>query len=168
MIAGWFRFPLWAVIMLVRGVLILAGALFLVPISLVGNGKYHTSSLLVFWGDVETIPDWYYKYKGSDSRWVRYKWMAWRNPTQGLQKFFQQPIPEKKPNPDEIVRNNFAKEAKRWMEHGIYWEYWKLWRLEKPLFGKWPYWEFRIGWKFVDERDGRDTFSPTIQNGPRK
>lgn len=154
--------------MLVRGVLHFVGAVFCVPLGLVADGKYHTPWLWRFWGTSENIPEWYFKRNGSDSRWVRYKWMAWRNPTEGFAKIFPQPIPEKKPNPDEIVRNGFAPSATRWMEHGIYWEYWKLWRLKKPLFGKWPYWEIRIGWIFADERDGIDKFVPSIQNGPRR
>ena len=162
------KYLYWAAVMLVRGALIFVGAVFCVPLGLVADGKYHTPRLWSFWGKSEEIPEWYFREKGSDSRWVRYKWMAWRNPTQGFQKFFSQPIPEVKPNPDQIVRGGEAPSAARKMEHGIYWEYWKLWRLKKPLFGKWPYWEIRIGWKFVDEKDGRDTFSPTIQNGPRR
>jgi hypothetical protein len=52
------------------------------------------------------------------------------------------------------------KKASRYTEEGPYVEYWSLKNL-----GYGRYWEFRIGWKFVD---GDDTFWPTLQVGPKK
>lgn len=110
---------------------------------------------------------------GADpSWWEYYVEMAWRNPTNGLKYWWIQPIPEVKPNPDFIVRTEFEKSAHRWMQHGIYWEYWYMrridWHVPKwvPKFGGKHYivFEFRIGWKFVD---GNEEFFPTFQLGPR-
>ncbi len=94
--------------------------------------------------------------------WERYVENCWRNPTPYLRGIFKQPIPEVKPNPDDKARLPGWPEgvaAIRKMEEGPYIEYWSL--------QKWRdrYWEFRIGWKFVD---GDDTFWPTLQFGPRK
>lgn len=92
--------------------------------------------------------------------WDLYVENSWRNPTPYLRGVFKQPIPEVKPNPDDLVRNDvWVSNADRTMVSGPYIEYWSLsnWRDR--------YWEFRIGWKFVD---GEETFWPTLQLGPRK
>jgi hypothetical protein len=86
-----------------------------------------------------------------------------RNPTPYLRGVFKQPIPEVKPNPDALVRapNGMKAEATRTMVSGPYIEYWKLSRRDASVFyQEHPYWEFRIGWKFVD---GEETFYPTFQ-----
>ena len=86
-----------------------------------------------------------------------------RNPTPYLRGIFKQPIPEVHPNPDNLVRANGVHWAStRIMVAGPYIEYWLLSRRDNK---KHPYWETRIGWKFVD---GDDTFWPTLQFGPRK
>ena len=158
---------LWFLLMVFRFALIIIGAVFAVPLGLVGDGKNRTPKMWQFWGRSQDIPDWYYRDKGSTSRWVQYQWMALRNPTQGFQKWFSQPVPELQPNPDRLVRSDGHDKAVRFMEHGIYWEWWRLSKINKgPWKGR--YFEIRIGWKFVDERDGRDTFSPTIQFGPKR
>lgn len=99
--------------------------------------------------------------------WERYLENSWRNPTPYLRDKFTQPIPEKKPNPDQLVRSNrpaAPKKAVRVMEHGLFIEYWSLSRIES---GRWKgrYWEFRIGWKFVD---AEPIFWPTLQVGPKR
>lgn len=98
------------------------------------------------------------------SLWDRYLENSWRNPTPYLRSKFTQPIPEVKPNPDDLVRSRKQAKAKRLMESGPFIEYWSLSRITRgPWTGR--YWEFRIGWKFVD---GDDTFWPTLQVGPKK
>lgn len=99
-------------------------------------------------------------------KWSKFWWMGIRNPVEGLDSTVQQPIPERKPNPDELVRGRMAytKKAIRFMQHGFYWEYWSLSKIESGPF-KDKYWEFRIGWKFVD---GNSDFVPTFQLGPKK
>jgi len=121
-------------------------------ISLVADGQHHTPRMWKMWADAAATPAAY-----STSRWRKYVWWAWRNPTRGLKGVFKQPIPEVQPNPDNLVRPSMSrhKYASRWMSHGIYWEYWYLRKLEP---GK--YFEFRFGWKFVD---GNDEFFPTLQ-----
>ena len=91
--------------------------------------------------------------------WERYVENSWRNPTPYLRSIFKQPIPEYQPNPDFTVRTGLVDKDSRLMVHGPYIEYWSLrvWRDR--------YWEFRIGWKFVD---GEETFWPTLQAGPRR
>lgn len=98
------------------------------------------------------------------SLWERYLENCWRNPTPYLRDKFKQPIPEIKPNPDDLVRSGKQHKAVRKMQSGIFVEYWSLSRITS---GRWKdrYWEFRIGWKFVD---GDDTFWPTFQVGPKK
>lgn len=100
----------------------------------------------------------------SATKWSKFWWMAIRNPVEGLDSILTQPIPERMPNPDETVRNGYTMKAVRKMQSGIFWEYWSLSRIES---GRWKgrYWEFRIGWKFVD---GNKDFVPTIQFGPKK
>lgn len=85
-----------------------------------------------------------------------------RNPTPYLRGVFKQPIPEEHPNPDRLVRTEKHEYAERTMVSGPYIEYWRVEMRDK---GSRPYWEFRVGWKFVD---GDDTFWPTFQRGPRK
>lgn len=92
--------------------------------------------------------------------WERYIENSWRNPTPYLRNRFKQPIPEVTPNPDHIVRQTHKRKFTRTMAHGPYIEYWSLSKLNYKR-----YWEFRIGWKFVD---GDDTFWPTLQLGPKK
>lgn len=100
-------------------------------------------------------------------RFAKFWWMAIRNPVEGLDHRIKQPIREARPNPDELVRNgemhNGAlvkhESATRFMQEGVFWEYWYLKRR-----GKDKYFEFRIGWKFVD---GNQDFVPTIQLGIR-
>ena len=99
------------------------------------------------------------------SIWKSYVEMAWRNPTNGMSGWFKQPIPENKPNPDEIVRNVGSLAADRWMQSGLYWEYWYLRRIDWKIGSKQYRWfEIRFGWKFVD---GNTEFFPTLQFGPR-
>lgn len=90
----------------------------------------------------------------------RYVEHAFRNPTPYLRGLLKQPVPETQPNPDFTVRSGLVKKDTRRMEHGIFWEYWSLSAMKN---GK--YWEFRIGWKFVD---GNDAFYPTLQLGPKR
>jgi hypothetical protein len=90
----------------------------------------------------------------------RYWENSWRNPTPYLRSVFRQPEPEVKPNPDLIVRTGIKRKASRLMESGLYIEYWSLSAMDNGKF-----WEFRIGWKFVD---GEDTFWPTLQLGPKR
>ena len=87
----------------------------------------------------------------------RYWENCWRNPTPYLRGIFKQPIPEEHPNPDKRVRTMGDPVATRVMVSGPYIEYWKL---SKRYNKKHPYFETRIGWKFVD---GDDTFWPTLQ-----
>lgn len=92
----------------------------------------------------------------NDDRFRCFWWMAIRNPTLGLAGVFRQPVPEVKPNPDNIVRDpNGPVSASRFMHHGWYAEFWYLRRIKSDEF-----FEFRIGWKFVD---GNDEFFPTFQ-----
>ena len=148
------KYLIWIAAFALRAVLIVAGW-FLVPISVI-NGR--TPYLLRWFGDVKVLPPpWH-----GTSKWKQYTWYAWRNPTNGLKAKLRQPIPENKPNPDNIVRGPFPKKsASRFMVHGIFWEYWYLRTID---IGKYKFFEFRIGWKFVD---GNDEFFPTIQLGPR-
>ena len=69
---------------------------------------------------------------------------------------FKQPAPETKPNPDDKVRSPhpIVVSAHRYTRHGLFVEYWYLRRVGEKFF------EFRIGWKFVD---GNDEFFPTFQ-----
>lgn len=148
---------LWVVAGSLRAVLIVLGWLF-VPISLLGGGERQTPKMWRMWADAESTPAAY-----ATSRWLKYVWWAWRNPTPGLIERWQQPIPEVKPNPDNNVRDIgwFGGADTRWMQHGIYWEYWYL----RPIrVGKYLFFEFRVGWKFVD---GNNEFFPTFQLGPR-
>ena len=132
------RWIFWAVCFVLRAVLIIIGV-FLPPL------WYETT-----------------RTKGLNT-WELYKENSWRNPTPYLRGIFKQPIPEVHPNPDNLVRANGVHWAStRIMVSGPYIEYWKLSRRDNK---KRPYWEFRIGWKFVD---GDDTFWPTLQFGPRK
>lgn len=139
----------------------------LIPFLLIADGKYRTPRLYKWWCDAENTPAAYTK-----NRWTMYKWWA-RNPTPGLIGLIKQPIPEKRPNPDEIVRESILHEsAHRFMHSGWFWEYWYLrtmdWKVPSwsPFFkGKHYRWfEVRIGWKFVD---GNEEFFPTFQVGPR-
>lgn len=96
--------------------------------------------------------------------WELYLENCWRNPTPYLRNKFTQPVAEHRPNPDELVRGGHQQKATRLMESGRYIEYWSLSRIRSgPWAGR--YWEFRIGWKFVDSDD---TFWPTLQVGPKK
>ncbi len=106
------------------------------------------------------------------SLWKSYVEMAFRNPTNGMAGWFEQPVPEFRPNPDFLVRFGHKASASRWTKEGIYWEYWYLRSIDfhmpswVPLFGgkHYKWFEFRIGWKFVD---GNLEFFPTFQLGPR-
>lgn len=96
--------------------------------------------------------------------WERYLENSWRNPTPYLRSMFKQPILEVRPNPDKLVRSGSQAKATRLMESGPFIEYWSLGIIRSgPWAGR--YWEFRIGWKFVDSEE---TFWPTIQLGPKK
>ena len=147
--------PLWALAFLLRFVFMVIGVFF-VPLTLVADGQYRTPPLWrpVF-GNVADAP-WHY-HRGSV--WKKYVWMAWRNPVEGLDSLLTQPIPEVMPNPDVIVRLGTSSSASRWMTSGIFWEYWYLAAVGERYF------EFRIGWKFVD---GNYDFVPTIQLGIKK
>lgn len=129
------RWIFWLVAFLLRAVLIVIGWVF--PIHM----GYETTRTLGM------------------NPWEMYVENCWRNPTPYLRGVFQQPSPEEKPNPDDRVRTQGLKKASRLTIDGWYIEYWSL--------SKWRdrYWEFRIGWKFVD---GDETFWPTLQLGPRK
>jgi len=139
----------WVPIALIRVALIIIGWL-VIPLSLVADGAKRTPTIWKFWADAVATPAYY-----STSRWGKYWWWGFRNPTPGLKNVFKQPIPEVHPNPDRIVRDRRGPDsAHRWMSHGIYWEYWYLREVGDRYF------EFRIGWKFVD---GNDEFFPTLQ-----
>lgn len=131
---------------------------FFVAFSLVGDGQHTTSKMWRMWANVQHTPAEY-----ATSRWKKYVWWAWRNPTPGWIGKWEQPILETRPNPDKIVRDDdwTGDGASRWMQSGLYWEYWYLRRIN---VGKYRFFEFRIGWKFVD---GNDEFFPTLQFGPR-
>jgi hypothetical protein len=132
---------------------------FVVAISLIGDGKYHTWKMWKLWADAAATPAAY-----STSRWKMYVWWAWRNPTPGWIGKWKQPMLEGRPNPDELVRTTNIS-ASRWMlyeaRYFVYWEYWYMRRFNH---GKYNWFEFRIGWKFVD---GNEEFFPTFQLGPR-
>lgn len=167
----------WMAFAFVRLLLILFGGFIAVPIGLATaalnkkfftKGRYKTVPFFSWWGAAEDLSD---KFKDANL-WELYWEMAWRNPTRGLRGKFKQPVPEVVPNPDHLVRGGKQSRAVRKMEAGFYWEYWSLskidenhWaaKLSKKLIGR--YWEFRVGWKFVD---GNDSFYPTFQIGPKK
>lgn len=150
-------FPLWLLVALVRVVLWVIGW-FAVALSLVGDGAKRTPKMWQMWADAANTPAAY-----ATSIWKKYVWWAWRNPTPGWIGKWKQPIPEVRPNPDSIVRDDnwVGNGTSRWMQHGYYWEYWYLRRIS---IGKYRFFEFRIGWKFVD---GNEEFFPTLQFGPR-
>ena len=144
---------LWLPAMAVRLVFVLIGLVF-IPITFLGDGSKRTPPLWRhIWGNVEDVPQWWIDRK-SDSLFWKWWWMAVRNPTQGLAGLIKQPIPEPRPNPDEVVRKGFAKSSSRWLRSGIFSEYWYLRKVGKQYF------EFRIGWNFVDGNDG---FLPSLQ-----
>ena len=151
------RFLYFALMMFARFGLIVIGWFF-VPFTLVADGQYNTPPLWrhVF-GNIADAPYSYHK----GNVWKKYVWMAWRNPTNGLKGKFKQPVPEKHPNPDYIIRHRPVRSTSRTMVSGPYWEYWYM---RKINWGKYQWFEFRIGWKFVD---GNDEFFPTFQLGPR-
>lgn len=148
------RIPVWIAASLIRLFFIVVGWV-LWPLLLLADGKNSTPRLYRWFGNAADVPASHNK-----NRWTKYVWLAWRNPVEGLDGLLTQPIPEELPNPDGIVRLTHKRSYSRWMEHGIFWEYWSL---RKMSNGK--YWEFRIGWKFVD---GNEDFVPTFQIGPRK
>jgi hypothetical protein len=143
---------LWIPAWIIRLVLILIG-LPAVLLGLVADGANRTPKMWRLWGNSEDIPKWWTDDKG-DSRWSKWWWMAIRNPTQGFNKLFKQPILEPRPNPDNLVYSGEQKSAYRWLRHGIYSEFWYLRAIGAKKF------EFRIGWKFADGTPG---FVPTIQ-----
>ena len=103
----------------------------------------------------------------SKDRWAKFWWFAIRNPTPGWIGLWKQPMPEGRPNPDQIVRTpSYRKRsASRWMLYEArYFMYWEYWYLRRISWGKYKFFEIRIGWKFVD---GNEEFFPTIQFGPR-
>jgi len=145
---------------IIRLALVIVGWFF-VPLMLLSDGFHRTSGLWTpIWGDAAEVPASY-----SKSRWTKYVWMAWRNPTNGMKHWWEQPIPEVQPNPDRLIRGYpgaiAEKSASRFMASDLFWEYWWMRRIS---WGKYRYFEFRIGWKFVD---GNEEFFPTIQLGPR-
>ena len=144
---------LWLPAMLLRFALMLVG-LVGVAFSLVADGAKRTPGIWRWCANVEAVPAAY-----TTSRWKKYYWMAIRNPLEGLDRLLKQPIPEIHPNPDTLVRSHKQTKATRFMRHGIFWEYWSLSAMKNGKF-----WEFRIGWKFVD---GNEDFVPTFQLGPR-
>ena len=147
--------PIWLFAMLLRFALMVVGVFF-IPLTLLADGARATPRLWrpVF-GNVEDAP---VEYRAS--RWKSYVWMAWRNPVEGLDKTFKQPIPEAHPNPDGNVRGGDMSSDSRFMQSGIFWEYWYL----KAVKGG-KFFEFRIGWKFVD---GNEDFVPTVQIGIKR
>jgi hypothetical protein len=90
----------------------------------------------------------------SKDRWTKFWWFAIRNPTHGLTKYFEQPIKEPRPNPDDLVYGGKQKSASRWLRHEWFSEFWYLRAVGKKKF------EFRIGWKYADGTPG---FTPTVQ-----
>lgn len=150
---------LWALAFLVRAVFIVLGWVF-VPVSLIGDGQYVTPKMWRWWfGNVADIPA-----AARESRWKSYVEMAWRNPTTGLDDLFDQPMLEVRPNPDQVVRSGADVSDSRFMQSDYFWEYWYLRAIKNgPFRGR--FFEFRIGWKFVD---GNEDFTPTIQFGPKK
>ena len=150
---GW-----WFLVALIRAGLWLIG-LVAVFFSVLGDGVRHTPKIWRMWANANFEDDLKW------SRWEAYKEWAFRNPTPGWIGRWDQPVPEVRPNPDHLVRIDGLPKAKRWMENGIYWEYWTLRKIDWTFRGKHYQWfEFRIGWKFVD---GNDEFFPTLQWGPR-
>lgn len=154
------RFLFFFAFMVLRIPLIVIGWFF-IPLTLIADGQYNTAPLWRHvYGNVADIMYTYHK----GSFWKKYVWMAWRNPTNGLKGMFTQPVPEVHPNPDHKIRNGYLR-ASRTMESGPYWEYWWMrtidWKIRDTHY---KYFEFRIGWKFVD---GNNEFFPTIQLGPR-
>ena len=148
--------PIWILAFVLRFVLMVVGV-FLVPFTLLADGARNTPRLYRWLGNSANVPASHNK-----NRWTKYVWMAWRNPLEGLDGTLTQPIPEERPNPDDIVRNIAVYgllSRHRWMSHGIFWEYWYL----RKVGGR--YFEFRIGWKFVD---GNADFVPTFQLGLRR
>lgn len=136
-------------LLVLRLVLIMLG-LVAVPISMLGDGKYRTPWMWKLWANAVATPAAY-----TTSTWKKIWWWAVRNPTTGLTSLLKQPIPEVQPNPDRTVRGNTGGQSDyRWMQSGIFWEFWYLRRVGDKYF------EFRIGWKFVD---GNEEFFPTIQ-----
>lgn len=134
------RWAFYAACFLLRAVLIIAGWVFPVHI------KYKTPR-------TEGL-----------NLWELYLENSWRNPTPYLRDKFKQPVSEVRPNPDELVRTGKVPKATRLMESGRFIEYWSLSKINSgPWEGR--YWEFRIGWKFVDSEV---TFWPTFQLGPKK
>jgi hypothetical protein len=152
------KYLIWLAAFAMRFVLMVAGV-FLVLFSLAGDGQRQTPKMWRWFGRAEDVPVSY-----GTSRWRKYVWMAWRNPLEGLDSTLKQPVPEKHPNPDYLVRSLKGKSASRFMKHGIFWEYWYL-RRSIVLRGAQRYFEFRIGWKFVD---GNKDFVPTLQFGLKK
>ena len=147
--------PIWLLAFVLRLVLMFFG-LFGVLFSLLGKGAYHTPWM---WRWCATIE--YEEERSKD--WTRtYKWyfFAIRNPLEGMDGLIKQPVPEVRPNPDVNVRFENWPSDSRFMQHGIFWEYWYLRKLKSGKF-----FEFRIGWKFVD---GNKDFVPTFQLGPKK
>jgi|SRR5210317_1912643 len=138
-----------------------------VGLSVAGDGYRRTPRMWRLWANAEEVLKQGWQ-PADASRWDMYVEMAWRNPTMGLRDKLKQPIPEAQPNPDRLVREGYKKSATRLMVHDYYFELWRLSAFDKKLFGKWKYFEIRVGWKFVDERSGQDTFYPTIQLGPRR
>ena len=145
--------PYFLVVAAFRLMLVIIGW-FIVPLTLLADGAKRTPRLYRMWADAEHTPAAY-----ATSRWKKYVWWAWRNPTPGLKGKFKQPIPEVHPNPDKTVRSGQKRSDSRWLQSGIYWEYWYLRKAGSKFF------EFRIGWKFVD---GNDEFFPTLQIGPKR
>lgn len=151
---------IWIAFAAVRLILVVIGWFF-VPLTLLGDGSKRTPPLWrPVYGNVEENPAAY-----ATSFWKKYVWMAWRNPTNGLKGLIEQPVPEVVPNPDARIRNENAQTASRWMQSGIFWEYWWMKQIDWTIRGKhYKFFEFRIGWKFVD---GNEEFFPTVQLGPR-
>jgi len=149
-----FQILIWLTAATLRFTLMTIGWVF-IPLTLISDGAKRTPPLWRWFGNSADVPESHNK-----NRWTKYVWMAWRNPLEGLDSTLKQPIPEKMPNPDETVRMLKKPADSRFMEHGIFWEYWYLRALKS---GK--YFEFRVGWKFVD---GNSDFVPTFQLGPKK
>lgn len=115
-------------------------------------GGWVLSPALAFWPTPRT----------KDMNYLEKIWEnSFRNPTPYLRGLFKQPVKEVHPNPDYLVRTNGQMAADRLMVSGPYIEWWKLeQRDNSKRFKKHPYFEKRIGWKFVD---GEETFYPTLQ-----
>lgn len=127
--------PIWSIAFVLRIVLILVGFV-AVPLA----GPRHP-----IWGNNEDpkAPSWFME--GDADWWRNYVWRAWRNPTNNVRFWLEEPeiwTTFGEDNPEYLVRNGHMKRASRLSISGIFFEYWIMWRRSGNKFA-----EFRIGWK---------------------